>query len=291
MKTDWLSWAGVAGLTMIWGASFALTEVALRGFHPMALATGRVCLAACAMLLAARITGAGLPVGRAQWRACGILGVFSLAVPFSLLSWGQQFVDSSIASIFIAGTPLFILALSRFALGDPIRPRQWGGFAIGFLGLVWLVDPGPALFENSNGLAALACLGAAASYGCASILVRLMPPMHPVTATAGSTLTASLLTLPFGLMHLPEALPLAAPVLALLVLGVLQTGLAQLLRYFTVKRAGPVFVSIVGYLIPIWAAILGIVFLAETPGWRAALAYGLIVSGLLLSRTAPTRHK
>ncbi len=288
-ERDLRAYGGVALLTMIWGSSFFLTEIALRGISPLGIAAGRALLSALALVVLSRSLGVALPKGARDWGWCLLLGIFAIALPFSLLSWGQLNVSSGVAAIFIAGSPLFILLLSRFVLGDAVSLRQWTGFVIGLAGLVWLAGPAAlaSLGQSGQILPQLACVGAAACYAVASITVKLMPPLHPLSATTGSQITATALLLPVGYLNLPEAMPELEPLAALLVLGIVQTGIAQYLRFATVKRAGPVFVSTVGYLIPIWAGLLGLVFLDEVLTARNVTAYALIIGGLLLSRTRP----
>lgn len=293
LRADARSWALVAALTTIWGSSFFLIAVALRGFAPLPLAAGRVGFAALALGLALIAMGARPPREARVWGWCAALGAVGLALPFTLLAWGQQTVPSGVAAIYVASVPLFVLALSRVVFGDRIRPRQWAGFAVGLAGVGWLAGP-EALSGLAGGtpLGQAACLGAAAGYASAAMIVRAMPPVEPLAATAAAHVAAAALLLPFGLAGLPETVPPPGPLAALVTLGVVQTGLAQFLRFVAIKRAGPVFVSIVAYLIPIWAGFLGVAFLGEALGARTAGAYGLILAGILIARNggAPVKR-
>ncbi len=285
LRPDARSWVLVGLLTGIWGSSFFLIAVALQGFGPVALATGRVGLAALALGLALALTGGRLPRDLRRWGWCAALGIAGLALPFTLLAYAQQTVPSGIAAIYIASVPLFLLALTRLVFRDPVRPLQWLGFTIGLAGVSGLAG-GDALAGIASGavLGQAACIGAALCYACGALIVRAMPPVPPLEATAAAHLAAAAVLIPFGLADLPGAWPSAAPVAALVALGVVQTGLAQLLRYVAIKRAGPVFVSIVGYLIPIWAGVLGVLVLGEALGPPTVAAYGVILFGLLVAR-------
>ncbi len=283
---DRLSYVLVLTLSLIWGSSFLLTALALEGFGPIVVAFGRVGFASLSLGLVLAVTGTRLPRDPRLWFWCGANGVLALALPFALLAWGLQSVPSGTAALFIAAVPLLILALSRLVYGDPITPRKWAGFLVGLLGLIWLIGP-EALSElgtAGQGPGQLACLGAALGYAIGAMIVRGMPPAEAVPATAAAHVTAAVALAPFGLAALPATLPPAGPILALLVLGAIQTGLAQTLRFVAIRRAGPVFVSTVGYLIPIWAGLLGLLVLEEPLTLRALAAYGLILGGLLLAR-------
>ena len=116
------------------------------------------------------------------------------------------------------------------------------------------------------------------------MIVRAMPPIPSLPATAAAHISAAVFLLPFGVAAAPDTWPDTTPLVALVALGVFQTGLAQFLRVVAIRRAGPVFVSIVGYLIPIWAGVLGVALLDETVTSRAVAAYALILGGILIAR-------
>lgn len=283
MIADHRAVAAVAVLTMIWGSSFFLTTLALDGFHPMTIAFGRLALAGLVLVPLALVSGAGLPQG-AEWRTAFVLGVIGLALPQTMLAYAQRTLPSGTVSIFIAAVPLFTLVLARLFLGDFISKRRWFGFAIGFAGLLLLA--GPAAFAGIHagpGAVALASC-AAVLYAISAVSIRGMRGMHPLRATAGAMIMGSAMSAAFGLSQMPTSLPPTTALIGLITLGLLPTGLAQILRYYTVRRSGPVFASVVGYLIPIWAGFLGVAVLDETFLWRDAGAYGLILSGLLVAR-------
>lgn len=283
---DRVSYALVLGLSLIWGSSFLLTALALEGFGPLAVAFGRVGFASLSLGAVLALTGAHLPRTLRVWGWCSANGVLALALPFVLLAWGLETVPSGTAALFIAAVPLLILALSRLVYGDRITAQKWAGFGIGLGGLVWLIGPESLgdLGSAGQGAGQLACLGAALGYAVGAMIVRGMPKVDAVPATAAAHLAATVALVPFIVTAPPDEMPATAPILALLVLGAVQTGLAQTLRFVAIRRAGPVFVSAVGYLIPIWAGLLGLLVLDEPMTLRTALAYGLILAGLLLAQ-------
>ncbi|WP_219617991.1 DMT family transporter [Monaibacterium marinum] len=284
---DKLSYAAIGLLTIVWGSAFALTTVALQGYGPMQVVTARAGLAALVLVSVAYISGQGLPRSLNHWMWCALFGINSLALPFTLLTWAQLTIDSAVAAVLISSSPLFVLLLSKFILGTQVGPRKWLGFSIGFVGLGVLIGPGILRAVDAPLLPQLACLGTAFCYAMSAVLVRRMPELPPVQATAASQLSAAVVLVPFGAVGLVSDLTLGTPLIALAVLGLVQTGGAQLLRYWTVKRSGAVFASTVGYLIPIWAGMLGVTLLGEPITWQLVIGFGLIVSGLLVAGNRP----
>lgn len=284
MKYHWTSYFSIAVLVTIWGSAFALTSVALEGFSAVGVASGRIMLAALTVAPIAIISGQGFPKTLKHWGWCGLLGVTNFVVPFTLIAWAQLKIPSNIAATFIAAIPLFVLFFSWVLLKDPISKRKWFGFGVGFLGLVWLADPRTFVSGTAPILSYLAIIAACIGMALGGIVIRVMPNLKPIQAVAGTFIVGAVVSMPFGLSEVMEGVANRPALTGLVILGVLPTGIAQILRYFTVKRTSPVFVAVVGYLIPIWAGVLGVVFLNETLTLQAITAYGLIVAGLLISR-------
>lgn len=287
MKTDWLSYVFVAFLVIVWGSAFGLTTVALEGFSPVETSFGRTALAAIVVAGVAIISGQGLPNTLLEWRWLSILGILGLAAPVTLLSWAQQSIPSTVASIFISSVPLFILLATRIVLREPVSKRKWTGFAIGFAGLVWLAGPAAISQIGSEGqaIAQLACILVAIGYASGGIIIKLMPSVPPFRATAGTMISGAVFLSPFGYTAFETALGApTVPLIALIVLGILPSGIGQNIRYFVIKRRGPVFMSVVGFLIPIWAGFVGFVILDEPLTLHTVSAYAVILGGLLISR-------
>ena len=287
MKTDWLSYFFVAFLVIVWGSAFGLTSVALEGFSPVETSFGRTALAAFIVAGVAIASGQGIPNTWLEWRWLSLLGVFGLAAPVTLLTWAQLSIPSSVAAIFISSVPLFILLATRVILREPVSRRKWTGFAIGFTGLVWLAGPAAISQVGSEGqaIAQLACILVAIGYASGGILIKVMPSIPPFRATAGTMISGAVFLLPFGYSAFETALgaPMV-PLIALIALGILPSGIGQNVRYIVVKRRGPVFMSVVGFLIPVWAGFVGFVILDEALTWHTVSAYAIIVGGLLISR-------
>ncbi len=291
----WRNWALLSFLGLVWGGSFPAVEVALDGFGPLFIAAARISIAAVMLLAIAWRAGHGLPrmrapTGRRIWLHALGMAIFTNALPFALLSWGQQYVTSGFAGITMAVVPLVVLPLAHFLVpGEAMTPRKGLGFAVGFVGVVILIGPQSLLLTSGATLepiARLACLGATVCYALGSIITRLSPPVSQLSFSAASLAIAAVIMVPVALLF--EGLP-AAPVpadawAAIAYLGLIPTALATVILVRIIRDAGPSFMSLVNYQVPVWAALMGVVFLSEQLPTRFVAALGLILAGLAVSQ-------
>lgn len=289
------NWLMVGTLGLVWGATFLVIEIALRGITPFWLAAGRVGFAAALMGLVWGLRGGRLFLTEASnWPAVLVIGAGSSAVPFMLLSWGQQYVTSGFAGVSMAAIALMVLPLAHlFVPGERLTPRKLAGFGIGFAGVVVLV--GGQAFESSGAglepLGRLACLSAAGCYAVSSVLTRRLPPVAPIPLAATLLMIGAALVVPVAwAVEGPPPLPPRETLLALAVLGLVPTAGANLLRVLVIRSAGPTFMSLTNYQVPLWAVTFGALILGEPlpPTLLAALA--LILAGVGLSQWGAIRR-
>ncbi|MCP4451918.1 MAG: DMT family transporter, partial [Planctomycetes bacterium] len=139
------NWLKLFSLRMIWGASFMAVTLALRDFGPLTIVAARVGMAATALFVIVQLMGIGLPnirqtQGRRIWMFAILMGLFSNALPFTLLSWGQKYVASGFAGVCMAVVPLFVLPMAHVLVrGEHLTMRRTIGFGIGFVGVVVLI--------------------------------------------------------------------------------------------------------------------------------------------------------
>jgi drug/metabolite transporter (DMT)-like permease len=289
-KPSLLAWLFLVLLGLIWGCSFLGVELALRGFGPLSIAAGRIAIAAAILTALAWTTGdrlpdAGTALGRRIWLHCLGMGLFSNALPFALLSWGQQRVTSGFAGISMAVVPLLVLPLAHlFVPGEQMTARKVVGFLIGFAGVALLVGPG-AMSGDGAAAARLACIAASSCYAVGAIVTRLAPPGPYLSFAAGGLLIAAGAILPVAmLLEGPPTQPPQAALIGLLYLGIFPTALATVLLVYVVQSAGPSFMSLVNYQVPVWAVLLGIVVLGEDLPSQFLAALALILAGLGISQ-------
>jgi len=283
------NWLFLIILGVIWGASFMAVDLALDSFGPLSVAAGRLSLGAIALYALMRLRGFRLPpMGRVWFFIIG-MGIFTNALPFSLLSWGQQSVPSAFAGVSMAIVPLFTLPLAFiFVPGEALPPRKIIGFLIGFAGMLLLIGITNIQSSLTEGtlLPKLACIAAASCYAIGSILTRLAPKIPQMAFSAGGLMIGALITVPLALAFegVPQNVSMTSAS-ALLFLAMFPTALATLLLVQVIQSAGPTFMVQVNYQVPVWSIIFGVLFLSETLPPNFLLAFGLILLGLLVSQS------
>jgi len=276
-------WFMLVVLSLLWGGAFFFTEVALDGFEPLTLVFGRVSLAAIILLAYLYATGTRMPVERGVWIGFFVMGGLNNLIPFSLIVWGQTQIDSGLASILNATTPLFTVILAHFLTADEKLTRgRIFGIGLGFLGVATLIGPEALLGAGAAVLGQIAVLGAALSYGFAGIYGRRFHDTSSTVAAAGMLCGSSVMLLPLVLVfERPlEASPDLAAWGAIVGTAILSTAIAYLLFFRILARSGATNVMLVTFLIPISAMGLGVFVLGEIFTLNAALGMALIFAGL-----------
>ena len=217
------------------------------------------------------------------------MGIFTNAIPFTLLNWGQLRVPSGFAGISMAVVPLLILPLAHFLTqGDQMTRKKVLGFIIGFIGVVILVGPSSFLGASADPLepiAKLACIGAAACYAIGTIITRTCPPVGLLSYSAAGLLVGTIGMVPVALyFEGVPAIPETKAIAAIIYLGIFPTAIATIMLVNLINKAGPTFMSLVNYQVPIWAVLFGVAFLNETFPSSFFGAVTLILLGLAVSQ-------
>lgn len=291
-------WALLLALVALWGSSFLLVRVSLDSFTPLAVTAGRLLIGASVLALVLLLMQRRVPRAPRTWMFFAAMALIGNAAPFFLIAWGQASIPSGLTGILMAVMPLAVLLMAHFLVaGERLTRRRLAGFALGFLGVVVLTGPdarAALVGRDASFISQLAVLGAALCYGVAAITARRGPVLHPVVAAAPVLAIAGILVgtvlLAAGAgtgegaaaaVHAPVA---PGPATAMLALGALSTGLATVVYFTLIARAGPTFLSLINYLIPVWAVVLGAVALDERLPPRAFVALALILAGVVLAR-------
>lgn len=282
------SWLGAyLLLSAIWGTSFLFIKIADRQLSPLQVVLARLALGCAPVLLALLVRRERLPSGRRTWAHLAVLALISNALPFSLIAYGETHISSVLAGLWNATTPLFTLAIALVMLPEERPTRQRiGGLALGFAGVAVVLGPwsglgGPSL-EGS-----LAVAGASACYGLSFTYLRRYVTEQAdtdVALVAGQLLCGTLMMGVATLLFTSAPSHLGAgPVLSVSALGVLGTGLAYVLNYSVVRRAGATIASTVTYLVPLFATACGVVLLDEGFAWHEPVGALVVLLGVALA--------
>jgi len=280
-------WVGEFGLlAALWGASFLFMRLGASEFGPLPMAGLRVTLATL-FLWPILLQRGEWPALRRHWRPVLLAGVINSAIPFALFAWAVMHIATGLTSILNATVPLFGALVAWVWLGDRINRLRWLGLALGFVGvalLAWRAPAGTGFKTSHAGWAIAACLLASTCYAvAASYARRYLTGIPPLATATGSQLGAALgLALP-TLLYWPAQMPGPRAWAAVVAIAVLCTGIAYILYFRLIARAGPSRALAVTFLAPVFAVFYGAVFLGEavTP-WMLGCG-AVIVCGTMLS--------
>ena len=280
-----LEWLLLIVLSVLWGGSFFFNKLTVAEWPPFAVVQVRVGLAALALLLAVRIAGHSMAVGRDLWLAFFGMGILNNLIPFSLFLWGQQQIASGLASILNATTPIFAVLVMHCFGNEKATGLKLGGVLAGLVGVAILMGPDALSGLGSNLAAQIACILAAVSYAFSGLLGRRFRGVSPLVAATGQLSASTLMMLPIVfVMHPPWTLPVPSQtaLLALVGLALISTALAYLLFFRIMRTAGPSNVMLVTFLIPVSAILLGSGLLGEALLPRHFAGMAAIFVGLAL---------
>lgn len=252
----------------------------------MALVSLRLLFGALLMAGIALRRGHRLPTEGRVLAGIAFLGFINNVVPFSLITWSEQHIDSSLAAILNSTVPLFAVILSHFALADEsFTWRRVLGVLLGFGGVLVLFAPGLVASAGSAALwGQLAVIVASAGYAIGSVFARKRLQRVPAPVLTTVQLGFALLwTLPLTALERPWTLELTGMAwFAALWLGLLGTGMAYLLFFILLRSIGATPTTMVTYVIPLFAVIFGVLFLREQVQWQHLLALILIIGGVAM---------
>ena len=283
---DWLM---LLALSFLWGGSFFFYKLLAPVLPPFTLVLGRVGIAALVLhaVLLMRREPLRLTPGLIGWFL--LLGALSSALPFCLFAWSERRIDSGLAAILNAPTPIVTALVAHFATRDErLTWRTLAGAVLGLAGVLVLIAPslpvaGASGSAVSDLLPELACVGATIAYAVGGVLARRVHGVAPLQFAAGQMSGAAIVTLPFAVFAdrfwtLPE-LP-ASGWAALLGIALLSTALAYLLYFRILASSGATRAAMVTFLVPVSALILGAMFLGEQVTARDLVGIAVIGIGL-----------
>jgi drug/metabolite transporter (DMT)-like permease len=281
-------------LGAIWSSSFMWIKIAVQEIGPITLVAFRVLFGLLFGVVVIYIQRIQWPRTLKEWTPLLVLSIANIAIPFFLISWGEQSIDSAVASILNATTPLFTILIAHYLLqDDKMTAPKVLGLLMGFAGVVILMskDIGASL---GSVLGQLAIVLASAFYAGGAVYARKTTQELPgILRSAGPLLPATVVMwLAMFMLESPVKFPqLGITWIALLFLGVLGSGLAFVMSYYLLHEIGPTRTSMVTYLFPLGGVILGVVFLDEVLSWQLIVGAVLIVLSLIVANMQPQRRE
>ncbi|MER7175612.1 DMT family transporter [Streptomyces mesophilus] len=278
-----------AVLSLIWGFSFLLIKVGTHGYAPFQVTFGRLLFGTLVLAAAMLVRREGLPRGWRTWGHLTVAAFFLNALPFSLFAYSELTIPSTLAGICNATSPLWGMALSMVALSEdrPTR-RRVAGLGLGFLGVLTVLGAWQG-FQGIDAAGTAMALAASLSYPIGWIYVRrtLAGRTESHLSLMGAQLLLATAQLAFVtplFTSMPTGFPLL-PLLAVIALGALGTGLAVLLQYGLVAEIGPTTAQMVTYFIPVIATAAGVALLGESLSWSTPVGAAVVLAGAALTQS------
>ncbi|MBT2387305.1 DMT family transporter [Streptomyces sp. ISL-11] len=276
-------------LALIWGCSFLFIKLGTDGFAPPYVSLGRMLFGTAVLLAALAVKRERLPRRARTWGHLAVAAFLLNALPFTLFAYSEVRIPSTLAGICNATTPLWGMVLSLVALSEdrPTR-RRFAGLGIGFLGVLTVLGAWQG-FSGQDPVGTAMALVASASYAVGWIYVR-----RTLSSTGDSHLSMSGGQLLLGTVQLAVVAPLLSPLpvsfptvplLAILALGALGTGLAFLVQYGLVAEVGPTTATLTTYFIPLVATVAGVLLLDEHLTWNTPVGALIVLAGAALTQS------
>jgi len=289
----WMSWALLWVLVALWGSAFSLISVALRELPGITLVGLRLAMGWLVLLGLFHLKGKRLPRQPRAWAYFTVIAVFGNCLPYYLITWGQEVVPSGMTGILMSITPLVVVGLAHFTLpGEKAGILKLAGIVAGFMGIWFLLSSsGQEQMAEQTGMLSrqLGILLGAVCYGVTIIIARRQPVQDPMLASLAVLGISALVMIVPALLAMPPGdwADLGwQTLLSVTVLGVFCTGYATVVYFQLIRTAGATFLSLMNYLIPLWAVLVGAIFLGEKlhPGGWLAMLVVLLGVGLAGAR-------
>jgi drug/metabolite transporter (DMT)-like permease len=289
-----VDWVLFLLLGFFWGSSYLFIKIGVdAGLEPLTLVSIRVAIGLALLGVIGAVSRVRMPRDPHTWAHLAVIGVLSVALPFLLITWAEQEVDSTLASVINGAIPLVVIVLAAAVLPDErLTGPRVAGLLVGFLGLVILVGFDPATLATSGGLPVAALIGSTVSYAAGGVYARrFLGGIRPIVLALGELAFALLYVAPLALVvEGTNGLPRTADGwLAVLWLGLLGSGLAFLIFFRLLGRWDATRTSLVAYLIPVFGLALGALVLGERVDAGLLGGTALIVAGIALVNLRRTR--
>jgi len=277
-------WVLIIILSIVWGGSFFFVGVAVKELPPLTIVLFRVALASMILLAIVYLKGERMPSSLSIWGSFIVMGALNNLIPFCLIVWGQTHIESSLASILNATTPIFSVVLAHFfTREEKLTFNRIAGIMLGWIGVSVLIGIESLKGFGIEAIGQIAVLGGAISYAFAAIYGRRFKDMNPIVVATGMLCGSTIMMTPLALyFDQPWNLaPGAMTIMSIFGLAAISTSLAYIIYFHVLATAGPTNLLLVTFLIPISAIALGVMILGEQLGWGIFIGMGIIFIGLI----------
>ena len=290
-RVDWLIFLA---LGFVWGSSYLFIKLAVDDFGTFTLVALRLTVGALLLWSVMRLAGQAVPRDRRLYGHLLVMAVINITIPFLLITWAEQSVDSSLAAILTSPVPLIAIVLSALFLpAEPMRVNGLVGLLVGFVGVVIITSRGLTTVGSSIA-GELALLGAAFSYAAGAVYSRkFVHGVRPMIPAVFQVTFAALLTgvLAIALERPWEARPDLQAIFAILWLGILGSGLAYLAVFRLFANWGATRTTLVAYLLPVVGIVLGYLVLNEPVDARLLVGTAMVIAGVALVNSPYGRRR
>ena len=283
-ETKTLDYFVLCLLALIWASAFFNIKIATYSYEPLTIAFLRIFFGAIPVVLLCLIKKIKIEAFSKDWYWFASIGIINLVIPFFLIAYGVQKVQSNLAAILMASTPLSATILAHFfTKNEKMNLTKSIGVLIGFSGIVFLFSD-DLLINKNNFTSALLILSGSTFYVIGGLLTLKISNKKNENVTASILIWGSLVLLPICLLFdQPWNLaPRLDSTISLIYLGIFSTGIAWLLRFYILKHNGLVFQSQVAYLIPIFGVILGYLILKEVITIKVIFSLIAVIIGIYI---------
>jgi drug/metabolite transporter (DMT)-like permease len=283
-----VEWLVFLALGIAWGSSYLFIKIGVETLTPFTLVAGRLAIGAGVLAVVMAVSRQALPRHRSVYLHLLVVAMLGIVIPFFLITWGEQSIDSGLAAILNGTVPLFAIVLAAMFLADePITVNRLLGLLVGFVGVVVLTSP--ALRSSASTLLGeIALIGASVSYGATGVYARRnVRDVAPLPSAFLEVGFAFLITLVAAfVLEDPLATRVeASTVLSIVWLGLIGSGLAFMAFFFLLGRWGATRTAVVAYLIPVVGVVLGVAVRGEVVTLPVLIGMALIIGGVALANS------
>jgi len=277
-------------LSAIWGSAFFAIKISVETINPFTVASLRLIIGSIILFLYFKYKDLKFIYSKKIIFQIFLIGFIGNFIPFSLISWSEMYIQSNTAGLLLSVAPILTLIFSHFLTkDDKFSLLKFLSIIIGLIGVLFIFDIQNLIYNSDNSkfiIPKLFIIIAAIGYVISSILAYNMRHMNSVTLTTFVTIFAALISIPFLIYFEFKSISSYSlnSMISLFYLGAFPTALAFLIRFHIIAKAGPIFLSYVAYLIPVFAILWGYIFLNEKINSSTLVGVILILLGVFISQ-------